>query len=584
LVNREIELRSWQNLLNELKILAQWWSQTKRKGEQIDFYNPPKEFINFVNWTFHNRTANVKAYPARAISIKEITWDARADSKVLEGNISPLEYHKSAQGITIKDEKQPLVKWTFVDINGVSKELFHVPEFLIVGHTFKDLKMRLLASQISQVFDILHPHCGDQQRKIYDIMRKIDFILKNNFTVLYPSKLEFLVFPENVNKAIVPASPVSIKFSNKEIEITPPYGINFYRKYTNKEKFVQPLSGVKKLLVFCEDSQKPFIESLKQEIELRNGCTMDCDYHQFNEIASINPIDSDLAITVTNDGELIKSTKKRLVGEYGIAHQNVTPEKANIDSIPQIAMQTTLKMGGYPWFVSNTEQMKLVTIYAYRNPFNDMRCFLFNVFESNGQMVFQSKPYDTENFQMLLNDLKTKVESGEKTLVMMSFWDDFIEGQIAESLSNVKNFVFVKILQNNELQLFSTFKPSVSTTPRRRTSIVTYACEAYENAPQGVILNAGNGEYFVLTTGSTKVGTYYRGCPTPIRVKIIQVNGYFEIDKIMHMILTLSFAAGISGHGTRLPAPLYYLKTCAKYINEYGLPSADSVFQRIFYV
>ncbi len=583
LVNREIELRSWQNLLNELKILALWW-QTKRKGEEFDFYNPPKEFISFVNWTFRNRTANVKAYPAPSIVIKEITWDARADSKVLEGNISPLEYHKSAQGIPIKDAKQPLVKWTMVDQNGMTKELFHIPEFLIVGHTFRDLKMRLLPSQISQIFDILHPHCGEQQRKIYEIMRKVDSILRNNFAVLYPSKFEFLMFPENINKEIETASPVTIKFGNKEIDITPPYGINFYRKYTARETFVQPLNGVKKLLIFCDDSQKQFVESLKQEIELRNGCTLECDYRQLSEVSIINPLNADLAITITNDGELIKSTKRRLVGEYGVPHQNVTPEKANIESIPQIAMQVTLKMGGYPWFISNTEQTKIVTVYAYRNPFNGMRCFLFNIFESYGQMLFQSKPYDTENFQLLLKDLESKLENEDKILLMMSFWDNLIEGQIAESLKKVKNYVFVKILQNNELQLFSTFKPSVNTAPRRRTNIVTYACEAYENAPQGVILNAGNGEYFILTTGSTKIGTYYRGCPTPIRVKVIQTNGYFEINKIIHTILALSFAAGISGHGTRLPAPLYYLKVYAKYINDYGLPSADIIFQRIFYV
>ena len=119
-------------------------------------------------------------------------------------------------------------------------------------------------------------------------MRKIDLILRNNFKVLYPSKLEFLVFPENVNKAIEPASPVSIRFGNKDIDISPPYGINFYRKYTSKEKFVQPLSGVKKLLVFSDDSQKQFIESLKQEIELRNGCTIEYDYRQLNEVSSFN--------------------------------------------------------------------------------------------------------------------------------------------------------------------------------------------------------------------------------------------------------------------------------------------------------
>ncbi len=189
LLNREIELRSWKNLLNELKILGQWWQQSKKKTNQFDFYNPPKEFIAFINWSFRNRTANVTRYPSAPIVIKEITWDSRANSKVLDNGMSPSEYHKIAQGITLQDDNQPLIKWKIVDHMGVFREQYHVPELLVVGHNFKDIRMRILQSQVSQVFDILHPHCGDQQRKIYDSVRKIDYILRNNFKSLYGSKL-----------------------------------------------------------------------------------------------------------------------------------------------------------------------------------------------------------------------------------------------------------------------------------------------------------------------------------------------------------------------------------------------------------
>jgi hypothetical protein len=91
-------------------------------------------------------------------------------------------------------------------------------------------------------------------------------------------------------------------------------------------------------------------------------------------------------------------------------------------------------------------------------------------------------------------------------------------------------------------------------------------------------------EYYILTTGSTKVGTYYRGCPNPIRVKILMAKGIFEANKIMHTVLSMSLEAGTSGNGTRLPASLYYLKKYAKYVNEYGFPSNQDVLQRIFYV
>ena len=140
----------------------------------------------------------MKRYSASSIVINEITWDVRAKDKVLEGNISPCEYHKEAQGILVKDKNQPLVKWTLTTKDGIVKEQFHIPEFLVVGHNFKDIRMRVSSSQVSQVFDILHPHCGDQQRKIFDLVRKIDSVLRNKFKTIYPTKIKFAVFPKNV--------------------------------------------------------------------------------------------------------------------------------------------------------------------------------------------------------------------------------------------------------------------------------------------------------------------------------------------------------------------------------------------------
>jgi len=63
LVNRAIQLRSWKHLLNELKVLANWFAESR--GIEVDFYNPPDAFVKFANWSFRNRTANNRMYSAR---------------------------------------------------------------------------------------------------------------------------------------------------------------------------------------------------------------------------------------------------------------------------------------------------------------------------------------------------------------------------------------------------------------------------------------------------------------------------------------------------------------------------------------
>lgn len=100
----------------------------------------------------------------------------------------------------------------------------------------------------------------------------------------------------------------------------------------------------------------------------------------------------------------------------------MTPEKASEDSIPQLAMQMTLKLGGYPWQVLEDQELKVLTIYAYRNPFNGSRYTVFNIFNADGTLFYQSKPFDFDSTQALFEELKSLVTSPNKLLVIMSFW------------------------------------------------------------------------------------------------------------------------------------------------------------------
>ena len=85
-----------------------------------------------------------------------------AGDNIFDSGMSPIEYHQMSQGISISDPNQPLVKWEIITEDGETKDLYHVPELLVVGHTFRDISMRVSKSRISPVYDILHPHCGEQ--------------------------------------------------------------------------------------------------------------------------------------------------------------------------------------------------------------------------------------------------------------------------------------------------------------------------------------------------------------------------------------------------------------------------------------
>lgn len=583
LINREIELRSWKDLLNELKVMSDWWNRVK--NQKMDFYNPSEDFVKFINRAFRGKTAEIIAYHSRPIVIREIAWTKRANDGVLEGGLSPCEHHKINQGITIKDEQQPLVRWNLITEDGKSLDQFHVPELLSVGHTFDDLSTRVPESQISTVFDRVHPNCSDQQRKIYDVARKIDLILRSQLPSLYPTKIEFSIVPKEVTANVLDPRPIQIKFGNKEIEVEPPYGLTFYRRYSARMTFASQVTGTIKTLALCSKTHHKFIKALKKEFEKRNPhCAMEIT---FNESLGTQQDFSKHNLVLTVTDKAIDEYKREIQNRLGIPHQNTTPEHANEESIPQLAMQLCLKLGGYPWFLKDIEEdLMILSIYSYRNPFSGLTLYMFSLMNGIGKIIYQSVPYERHKVLDFLREVHEKAKEYPRLLALTSFDDQQIHEYVLKDLAiDLREFLFILLKQNDELRLFRTYRHTAGATPRRRrVEAPSYPLESYECAPQGAILQTAVDEYHILTTISTKVGTYYRGCPKPLRLKVLGSKGSFDLPSVMRHILSLSLEAGTSGHETRLPAPLYYLQKYASYVSAYGSPEKESTYKVPFYV
>jgi len=226
----------------------------------------------------------------------------------------------------------------------------------------------------------------------------------------------------------------------------------------------------------------------------------------------------------------------------------------------------------------------VISIYSYRNPFSGLRMYFFNVMNAMGKMEYQSRPYEETNIEDFLSEVHKKAKQYERVLFLSSFTEQRVCDYVIEKVTpDIREIIFILVKEKDQLRLFETFRPAVAAVPRRRrVAAAVYPVEAYESAPQGTILSVGENQYYILTTGSTKIGTYYRGCPTPLRLTILSSKGAFDIGSILNYILSLSLLAGTSGHATRLPAPLYYSSKYASYISRYGEPSRQ--LQTIFYV
>ena len=584
IVNRSIELRSLGNLLNELKILGVRWARTKNQ-EDFDFYNPPKQFIQYINWMFRGKTAGVTKYPTPGIMINEITWETRADDKIT-GENSLVDIHKRKRGITIKDPKQPLVKWTYFGEGGVKEVQYQVPELLVVGHTFEDISRRISKSKTAQVFDILHPNCSDQQRKTYDFVLKLDAILRDKFASICPSKLAIEKNPKNINEYVTMIDEIKLKLDNKSITTSPPYGINFYKKYSAAMKFDRPIKKEIKTLVITNDPEEiRFITNIAVEFEKRNGGTLAVNTKEELDVET-DAQEYDLIFTISNDADYIKNCKEIIINKHGKCHQNINKESIKPHAIAQIVMNITLKLGGYPWVLDTTLNYQVLSVLSYRNPFDGSKFYLYNIMNSDGTLIYQSTSFVEGNVLNFLRDIREKISSYKKLLVLITFDHKKIEEYIKNELANeVDEYLLLMVLKKDHLRTFKTFKTvSEGRRKRRRTEGTSYPLEAHEESPQGLTLKVSEKEFYLVTTASMNIGTYSRGCPMPIKIEVMSNKGLFDISEVTKYLVSLCMVAGTSGHVTRQPAPIYYLSKLATYLNQYGEPTSDQTRKLLFYV
>lgn len=583
IVNREVDLRSWKNLLNELKIFAQWFGMVK--GKEIDFYNPPEDFVGLVNKVYIGKRAYVYRYSGKSVTIERISWERRAGDPIPGEGFSPCEYHKVRHGITNLDPKQPVIIWSLLTEDGKIIKQLHVPEVLVVGHTFRDLSMRVKRSKVSQVFDIIHPNCNLQQRSIYDFIKQVDSVLRSKLPDVYPGKIQFSLEPKEAGDIAQPPLKIKLEFKDKTMTLNPPYDLSFYRKYEGK-KFAKPISNIS-LMVHSDMTQKAtkdFLEELQKEWLSRNNSSMDVTFEKVN-FETNNYEDYDLVITISDSEQLNLDCKQTIQNQHGILHQHITTKNAKSDSVMQLVMQINLKLGGDPWLLKNVpEGLMVVALYPYMNPLTKVKTYYFNAADSNGKVVQVPKSYSRDKAPIMVKDICSLIESYGRVLFLTSFDIERLYDTIIEEMkSREKVEIAWARIRNDALRIFRTYRPRVRKRERRRRrGVPAYPIEAYEEAPQGIILKGSVEEYFLLPTASRKIGTYFRGCPNTMNLRFLHVQGNFDTDELARYILSLSMMGRASGHPTSFPSPLYYLRKYAKYVRRHGPPEHD--FPGIFYI
>jgi len=595
-LNRETQLRSNKNLLHEifgLKKRFDLGARARGSKSEIDVYDPPKEFIEYVNSHLRGKAAEVKGYPGpRVWKIEEITWEYRAKDITPGSKESPIDYLYRTYGITQLDENQPLVKY---EVGYQRNVQYHVPEVLSVGHTFRDLERRVPSWQRPQVWSIIHPNCKNQLQKIYSVMHLIDIALRGNIPEVYPKFVEISLKPVNIESYVLSPAELTLKFGNKSITINSPYNVGFYRKYSKRKiNFANPVGPIKALIYTKIKTQKitPFLDELAVEFKLRNNTEMSYDLCSNEDFENLDFSGYDVFITISDSSkeeEIYTTCKKKIQNTSTIVHQHITEENANSSSIMALIMELTLKLGGDPWLLPDHEKIRTVVgIYSYFNPFSGKGAVIAIAMDSNGEMLKQFDPIEPESFMELVTELVELNKKRANVFYMFSFDRFGLIEPFIESLRDVSNIEYC-ITEINNQDYFRFFKTWIPRKAPRfgKTSpeIVTSPYEAYEEAPQGVAVKSDSDTFFLLTGRTIQKDAIKRGCPTPIKLVIKDKRGNIWNSNILVKIMfELCMMGRASGHMTRFPVPLYYLHSYANYYSNFGVPTNAETKQRIFYI
>lgn len=592
-LNRETQLRSHKNLLVEMQGLAKLYEEMNETT--VDFYDPPTEFMSFVNGLLRGKAADIARsnYPGPSVRrIEGITWQYRAGDKIPGLDGTPIEYLHKTYGITGLDERQPLVFYT---VNFPKKTQYHVPQVLSVGHTFEDLAKRIPGWQRSQVWGSIHPDCKNQLHKTYDVLLEIDKTLRTNIPEVYPKFVEISTEAMDVSPFVSGPFELELVFGNKTVKVNAPYDVAFYRSYSEKKvSFARPIAKPK-LLVCVEKTTpkiKKFLAELSAEYALRNESELSIDY------GSIEPSKNDydgyqMVLTIGPEDEsqerLYTWYKETLQNKMGIAHQHVTVEKADENSIMQIVMQLCLKMGGSPWLLpSNSSVPYVVGLHTYLNPLNEQTNISAIVLSGDGVILGQLDSGSQNSSDDLVKSLIDFNAKHKRVLYIASFDRLGFTQQLREKLGSQSaiEYCIVQVIDNSTFRFFATYPPRKA--PRfgkAALEVAKCSIEAYENAPQGTILRLNDNSYYLLTGKTIEKEALRRGCPTPIKLEFLKTQGnQWKADDVAKYILSLCMMSRASGHMTRLPMPLYYLQLRDYYANRFGTPTNERIKQLVYYI
>jgi hypothetical protein len=590
--NRGTQLVSFGNLLNEMKCLLRRFAKIRQKpADSFNFYDPPDAYVDYLNVIFRGKSANVIGYPGPSVrNIHAITWEYRGGDITPGQSLSSCDYLAKYYGIKGLDRNQPLIEYILETPQG-SFTQYHVPEVLSVRHDFGDLRKIIPPWQRKKVWDFINPNCKIQMREIFKVMEQVNSNLCLNMPKIYPSKIEISTTPANITDNIVGPEKIDISFLNKDVSLDSPYDEVFYGQYGKSLRFVNPVSRDIKTLV-CLEKKKPeidkFIIALQKEFKRRNRRELIVEYKDLN-FKEKNYKRYDLILTISDSDELYKQCKTIIQNEDGILHQNVRPENANSDSLVPLVMQLSIMFRADSWLLTNFDQsLLLVGIYFYRSPFTGNERYFYNMLDGSGKLLFQSPPYSPDHLDAILHEITKSLRGHQRVLFFLSFNQYNFQQSLVQVLEKVENLEYMILLIKNwdNLRIFKTWKPKFTERRRRRIPrhTVRYPFESYENAPQGVILKAGENRYYVVTSRSVRHETGFRGCPMPINVEVFSHRGNFDVNEVLSHTLSLSMMSRTSGHTTRLPSPLNYLHKYAYYIEKFGQPRNDKIQQSLYYL